>query len=152
MQGLAGQLLFRRWWEGPGGGPRAGLANLLAWSPWPKLAVEIVLGLCALALLATVVWSVVFAIRPVPRDPGERDDQDGRGSRSSQGGTLALATVGGDGDTTGVDGPTGGHDWFSAGPVGLGGQSRLGPDHPPSESEQTMSIPRRPGAHRHRRG
>jgi len=153
MQGTAGQILFRRWWEGPDGGPRAGLSNLLAWSPWPQLAVEITLGLCALALLTTVAWSVVFAIRPEPRDPGERDERATR---------ATLADPAGGGNSSGMDDPADGYDWFGAnaggrtgahvvqptGPIGLSG---LGLDDPSAEAERTMSIPRRPGAHRHRR-
>lgn len=73
MQALAVHAVFPRWWEGPKGSLRTGLDGMLAWSPWPAVAAEIVLGLTALALVATVVWVIVFAVRPDPRDPGERD-------------------------------------------------------------------------------
>jgi len=151
LQGAAGTMLFRRWWEGPRGARLDGLDNLLAWSPWPALAVRIVLGLCALALLATAVWSVVFAIRPVPRDPGERDD---RGGGTGPGSAVALATAAG--AAAGPDGAEGGHDWFGSDPNARTGGHPIPPvggrpGEPRVDAEPTLTIPRRPGAHRHRR-
>ncbi|MBL7496847.1 DUF2142 domain-containing protein [Frankia sp. CNm7] len=133
MQAMAICVLFPRWWEGPGGDARDGLDALLAWSPWPPVAVEVVLGLCALTLLAVAVWAVVFAIRPVPRDPGERD--------AGKPGAMPLADL----IAGNVGGPAGPYDWFGT------GAHPLQPDAGTPQSDQTLTIPRRPGAHRHRK-
>jgi small subunit ribosomal protein S36 len=145
MQAVAVHLLFRRWWTGPGGSVRTGVTNLLAWSPWPALAVEIVGVLCALALLATLAWSIVFAVRPVPRDPGERDEP--RPSAAARTSSLAdLVTAGLQapaGEAGPAEGPRAGQNWFAPG--------RPGDDGGQDAAEHTVAIPRRPGSHRHRR-
>jgi len=141
MQALAVHAVFPRWWQGPGDSVRTGLDGILAWSPWPPLAAEVVFALLAAALVATVVWAVVFAVRPDPRDPGERDAP----------GSLALGDLIA-GHATGPDGSEG-RDWF-----GDGDAAAPTADPGWDTADDLGTAPRRaaparaPGAHRHRRG
>ncbi|MBL7488620.1 DUF2142 domain-containing protein [Frankia sp. AgB1.9] len=160
MQALAVHAVFPRWWEGPKGSPRTGLDSMLAWSPWPAVAAEVAFGLLALGLVATVVWAVVFAVRPDPRDPGEPATPAG----------VPLGDL-----IAGHAGEPSGYDWFGAGlPAPDNGtdpaaatqpaDSAPTPDAaPPSGATPTpgtatgtvppgdAAAPRVPGAHRHRR-
>jgi small subunit ribosomal protein S36 len=148
MQALAVHAVFPRWWEGPKGTARTGLDGMLAWSPWPAVAVEVVLGLTAAGLVATAVWAIVFAVRPDPRDPGERDAPAGVPL-----GDLIAGHAGSPNDFEGfgTDRPAGAGTTLP-GDAAQGNGSAPTPGARPTAAPNGQLPHRQPGAHRHRRG